>query len=140
MSTSSAKDAFDKEVIPYLLVYTDGSIALNTFQKDGEFHGPYVSNDKNGVQDAIGVYYEGKRVGVWTLPQTHQFVLYNKNGDEQISSTSFNDLAAYSEVIEETEPFIKQAIYEVEAATKKTDEKEAAYQAYCRGQPHPTFQ
>ncbi len=137
MSTPSAKDAFDNETFRYELFHTNGRTAIKTFQKNGEFHGPYVSCDQNGQEEAIGVYFEGKKIDIWTYPQADHFVLYNKDGEEHVKITDLGNLTPYIHILEQTVPLSDAAVSEAEAFMDQRQAQEDAYQAYRRGQPNP---
>ena len=88
MTVPSAKDAFENELIPYTLLRTNGLPAIKTYLKDGEFHGPYVARDDKGQPEATGIYYEGKRVGIWSLLQEGGYVL--EVSDSKCNTFLFN--------------------------------------------------
>ena len=139
MTTLSAKDAFENELIPYALFHSNDRISIQTYQKDGEFHGPYSSRDKNNQVEVTGTYYEGKRVGIWTLLQEGGYILYNKDGKEHVRASNINDLELHTHVLKQTLPLSDAAISEAEAFLEKQNAQEDAYKAYRRGQPSPGF-
>ena len=139
MTTPSAKDAFENELIPYALLRTDGLPAIKTYLKNGEFHGPYVARDDKGQPEATGIYYEGKRVGIWSLLQEGGYALYNKDGKEHVRISDLNDLDLHIRILEETLPLSHVAISEAEALVDQRQAQEDAYQTYRRGQPQPGF-
>lgn len=137
MSIPSAKDAFENELIPYTLLRTNGLPAIKTYLKDGEFHGPYVARDENGVPEVTGIYYEGKRVALWTLHQDSSYVLYNKDGEEHVRMNDLDNLDLHIHILEQTQPLSHAALSETEALVDQRQAQEDAYQAYRRGQPNP---